>query len=177
MNTIPEFVQRISALMKLSAAAERMQQGDAIDQEIIDAFLSAPADVIDEIEAELATAGLPPLPMQLNPGSLEFRAAMKRFCETQNYGDDEADRQELMAASVTAMRLAPPWWKAEMDRMFDEIFDVTPDGDTDDGVPTFSVGTVAHMCGKSEAEIMNDLVALEDAGFQVLNTEKIHGIN
>lgn len=112
---------RISAARKFLEVANRMETGEATDQEIVDAFLSAPAKVIDEIEAEAKARGMPPLPAVLNPGSPEFRAAMERYKEVHAMGD-EATPKEIMISFIKMFRLAPPWWRAEMDQLFDETF-------------------------------------------------------
>jgi hypothetical protein len=172
-----ESESRISAARKFIEVAERMECGDASDEEIIDAFRSAPSTVIDEIEAEMANKGMRPLPSLLNPGSPEFHAAMKRMREIESEGRDEGNRHAFMSAFLEMFRLAPPWWKAEIDQIFDETSSLSPDGYTDDGNPVFSIGTVSRMAGKSEEEVLIDLADLEDAGFQLTTTEQINAIN
>lgn len=167
---------RISAARKFLEVANRMETGEATDQEIIDAFLSAPATVIDEIEAKAKARGLPPLPRELNPGSPEFRSAMERYKEVHAMGD-EATPQEIMISFIAMFRLAPPWLKAEMDNLFDESFSISPDGYTESGEPTFSVGAIAGFSGRSESEVINDLRTLEEGGFQMAVTEKTYSIN
>jgi hypothetical protein len=167
---------RINSARKFLEVAKRMEAGEATDQEIIDAFQSAPARVIDEIEAEARARGLPPLPRMLNPGSPEFHAAMNHFKDL-HFRHDEATPQEFMLAFIKMFRLAPPWWKAEIDQLFDETFTLSPDGYTGDGNPVFSARSIALLLGKSESEIVNDLDALEASGIQISVTEKIHSIN
>lgn len=176
MSNTNETEHRIFSAKKFLEVANRMETGEATYQEIVEAFRSAPARVIDEIEEEAKARGMPPLPAVLNPGSPEFRVAMDRYKEVHAMGD-EATPQEVMLSFMEMYRLAPPWWKAEMDSLFDESFSISPDGYTESGEATFSVGAIARWSGRSESEVITVLRTLEEGGFQMAVTEKTYSIN
>lgn len=161
-------------IVKLRELADRFEQGMADDQEMIDAFASMPYDLIEKVEAALqggGIQGLPFLPRSLNPGSQEFHASMDRLKAIHEQGD-AANLFEFVRAHREMMRLAPPWWKAEIDKMFDELFGLSPDAYTEDGQPMYSAQNIAANLGVSKAELIAQIDELSINGFQTASSAR-----
>ena len=177
--TYEQLCDRLAELTPLRNLSCRLEAGEQIsNEEFADALSQAGQGLIDDMEARLeagAVPGLPYLPRCWNPGRPEFHAAMERLKELNELGE-HADRQDWMAALLKMWRLAPRWWKVEMDQIFDDtVLLPPPNGYTADGQPMFSISSIASHLGRSEAELMDDVnsLQLEDNEFAILSGEDV----